>query len=186
MRAVFASIRNVFHADRLTRNVFDDKFTINTTPIHGLCSIVDVKTIGERIRQAREQLGWSGEHLARKAGYAHQSAIGNLEARASGQGGRRLHVIADALGVSEAWLRRGPDCDRVPFLNLQPVAAKEPDPVPYVAQASSKRQDPWIAEAVQLLASLPDDDRRAAVLCLRAFVAHLGPPRDGQALSMAA
>jgi hypothetical protein len=75
-----------------------------------------MKTIGERIRQAREALKISGDALAKKAGYKNQSAIGNLENRAGGTGGNKIGVIADALNVSVEWLLRGPDCDVVPFI----------------------------------------------------------------------
>jgi transcriptional regulator with XRE-family HTH domain len=116
------------------------------------------KTVGERIRQARQAKQWSGETLAKLAGYSNQSSIGNLENRATGQGGNRIGAIAAALGVSVVWLLNGPDADEAPF----------------------------IAEAVRTLASLSEQDRRAAVLCLRAFVHSLGPPGDGQALPVAA
>ena len=43
--------------------------------------MVFMKTVGERIRQAREGLAMSGEELAQKAGYKTQSGIGNLEFR---------------------------------------------------------------------------------------------------------
>lgn len=74
----------------------------------------EVKTTGDRIRQARLARGMSGEQLANLVGYAHQSAIGNLEARATGSGGKKLHLIAAALGVPEDWLRHGPDSDEIP------------------------------------------------------------------------
>jgi transcriptional regulator with XRE-family HTH domain len=75
-----------------------------------------MKTIGERIRQARVALQWSGEKLSKEVGYTHQSAIGNLENRAVGQGGSKLALIANKLNVSVDWLMNGPDCDHVPFL----------------------------------------------------------------------
>lgn len=58
----------------------------------------------------------SGESLAKKVGYKNQSAIGNLENRAGGNGGNKIGEIADALNVSVEWLLRGPDCENVPFL----------------------------------------------------------------------
>lgn len=75
-----------------------------------------MKTIGERIRQARVALQWSGEKLSKEVGYTHQSAIGNLENRAVGQGGSKIALIAKKLNVSVDWLMNGPDCDHVPFL----------------------------------------------------------------------
>lgn len=74
-----------------------------------------MKTIGERIRQAREALQLSGDALAKKVGYKNQSAIGNLENRAGGTGGNKIGAIADALHVPIEWLLRGPDSDTIPF-----------------------------------------------------------------------
>lgn len=75
-----------------------------------------MKTIGERIRQAREAMKLSGDGLAKKVGYKNQSAIGNLENRAGGTGGNKIGAIAEALNVSLEWLMYGPDGDNVPFL----------------------------------------------------------------------
>lgn len=75
-----------------------------------------VKTIGEKIRQARTALGLSGEALAKKVGYKNQSAIGNLENRKEGTGGNKIDQIANALNVSVDWLYNGPDSENVPFL----------------------------------------------------------------------
>lgn len=89
-----------------------------STPRDELSSVQSqiVKTIGERIRQARNAVGISGERLAAKVGYKNQSAIGNLENRRDGTGGNKLSQIAKALNVSVDWLMNGPDCDQVPFL----------------------------------------------------------------------
>lgn len=63
-----------------------------------------MKTVGERIRQAREARGMSGDQLAKAVGYKHQSGIGNLEGRATGSGGKKIAAIAAALNVSTDWL----------------------------------------------------------------------------------
>lgn len=68
-----------------------------------------MRSVGERIRQARTYRGLSGEELARRVGYKHQSAIGNLEARATGTGGNRIVDIARVLDCSVHWLLNGPD-----------------------------------------------------------------------------
>lgn len=75
-----------------------------------------MKTIGERIRQARVAKKWSGEDLSKKVGYKTQSGISNLEGRVTGSGGNKIGAIADALNVSLDWLVNGPDADNVPFL----------------------------------------------------------------------
>ncbi len=91
-----------------------------------------MKTIGERIRQARTATGWSGETLAKKVGYKNQSAIGNLENRKDGTGGNKIEQIASALNVSVDWLFNGPDQDNVPFL---PPKTAMPSGVEYTDQA---------------------------------------------------
>ena len=75
-----------------------------------------MKTIGERIKQARAERGWSAYELAKKSGYKTQSGIGNLENKATGSGGNKIGEIAKALSVSVDWLLNGPDSDNVPFL----------------------------------------------------------------------
>ncbi len=76
---------------------------------------MDMKTAGERIRQAREALGWSAHTLATKVGYKTQSGISNLENRASGSGGNKIGAIAVVLGVPLDWIINGPDSLHVPF-----------------------------------------------------------------------
>lgn len=70
-----------------------------------------MKTVGERIRQAREFRKMSGEELAHAAGYKHQSGISNLENRATGRGGFGIQKIAKALDVPIDWLINGPDTE---------------------------------------------------------------------------
>ena len=76
----------------------------------------EMKSVGERIRQARDALGLSGLALAQRVGFKTQSAISNLENRVSGTGGGKIAQIADALNVPVEWLLRGPDTEAVPFL----------------------------------------------------------------------
>ncbi len=70
-----------------------------------------MKTVGERIRQAREFRGLSGETLAKEVGYQTQSGISNLENRAVGRGGFNLPKIAQALNFSLEWFLNGPDVE---------------------------------------------------------------------------
>lgn len=72
----------------------------------------------------------SGEELADAVGYSHQSAIGNLEGRATGSGGKKLHLIAARLRVSEEWLRYGPDSDDIPDLGAAETVAAATAPAP--------------------------------------------------------
>lgn len=70
-----------------------------------------MKTVGERIRQAREHRGLSGEQLAHQVGYKTQSGISNLENRATGRGGYMLSKIAEELNFALEWFLDGPDTE---------------------------------------------------------------------------
>lgn len=78
-----------------------------------------MRTTGERVRQARLYRKLTGEQLAQRAGYKNQSAIGNLENRATGRGGLRLTKIAQALGFPLDWFLNGPDYDDLSVLEQQ-------------------------------------------------------------------
>lgn len=71
-------------------------------------TITGVKTLGERLKHAREMRGLSQEQLA-TAAKCSQSAVGNVEAGAR-QSLRNLILVARALSVSADWLfdGRGP------------------------------------------------------------------------------
>lgn len=100
-----------------------------------------MKSVGERIRQAREFRGLSGQELAELVGYKHQSAIGNLENRATGNGGNKLVEVARALNFSVHWFLSGPDTHDMgsvpPFAG---VAVRESSPV-YFTPKVAPRQD---------------------------------------------
>lgn len=68
-------------------------------------SITLVKTIAERLKTAREDLGLSQEQVASAAGVT-QSTIGNIEAGLR-KNPRELLAIAAAVKVSPEWLKTG-------------------------------------------------------------------------------
>lgn len=83
----------------------------NTNVIVGYPTITNVKTLGDRIREARKKKGWTQEDLAKAAG-ATQSAIGNVESDAR-RNPRILLGVAAALGRRPQWLLNedGPEFD---------------------------------------------------------------------------
>lgn len=81
----------------------------NTLCVSAECLLKTMTTTGDRIRRARLYRQLSAEALAQRVGYATQSAITNLENRATGRGGYKLSQIAQALDVSVQWLLAGPD-----------------------------------------------------------------------------
>lgn len=86
-----------------------------------------MKSVGERIRQAREFRKMSGEELAQRVGYKTQSGISNLENRSTGMGGAKIVAIARALNLSLQWFLNGPD---TADLNSVPPFAEPPAPPP--------------------------------------------------------
>lgn len=145
-----------------------------------------MRTVGERLRQAREFRGLSGDALARLVGYKTQSGIANLENRATGHGGYKLTLIAQRLNVSLTWLLNGPDTDNmttVPGFNEQaPAIAREP-----LAQYSSMGSD-IRAEAHRLLDNMDERGILAVISTLRllAEANPVTPKTDGSGVSAAA
>lgn len=151
-----------------------------------------MKTVGERIRQAREHRKMSGHDLALAVGYKHQSAIGNLENRATGTGGHKITEIARVLRVPLEWLLAGPDSSEVPFVPQQTeqfngvqinTVAGEPNVAIFPEQY--RTLDQWTAEGLKILLRLDAGQREAMIAKMREYVQYLGPPRNGQALPMA-
>ena len=61
-------------------------------------------TIGERIRQRREELGITQEELARRLGYKSRTAISNVEKNKEDLTSTRIRKFAEALEVSPGYL----------------------------------------------------------------------------------
>lgn len=76
-----------------------------TNVLQATCQITYVKTIAERLKSAREDLGLSQGELAKRAGVS-QSTIANFEA-GTRHSPRKLLAIAAALRVDPNWLETG-------------------------------------------------------------------------------
>ena len=72
----------------------------NTAPLH-------LRTLGERLRYRRRQMGWTQEKLALKSG-TNQAVIQKIENGKSLRP-RKIDDIAAVLEVSPAWLMFGDD-----------------------------------------------------------------------------
>lgn len=120
-----------------------------------------MKTVGERIRQAREARKMSGDTLAKLAGYKNQSAIGNLENRPGANGGNKIGAIANALGVTIDWLLNGPDGDTVPLI-VAPSASYRQNP-PKAQIASEDLAQYQAEEFMQLFAQLDGPGKKEAL-----------------------
>lgn len=58
----------------------------------------------DRIKMTRKALGWSQTELAKKSGYAEKSMIARIENKQVDLSLSKLELIAQALGVSAAYL----------------------------------------------------------------------------------
>lgn len=136
-----------------------------------------MSTIGERIKRARLAQNMSGEELAVGVGYKNQSAIGNLENRGGGTGGKKLPDIARKLRVPLQWLIEGPDDGEIPF--LEPIATgAQPE---YSTQANDSKNpatsyviDASVLEAVELFKALKTEQRLKAINYMRELLSAPG------------
>lgn len=156
-----------------------------------------MKTPGERIRQAREHKGITAHKLALAVGYKTQSGISNIENRSVTTGGRKIAAIAHELRLPLEWVMNGPDGPTIPWLEppskpapatATPISTQEPGSGVYEANAhkiSVDLLDIYTREAVRIMLSLQEHEKRGAVATLRTYVHHLGPPRFGHDLPVA-
>ena len=64
------------------------------------------KSYGERLRRARLAVGMTQAELAKRAGYSHQSGIGNIEA-GKRDGAGKTATLAKVLQIDPYWLETG-------------------------------------------------------------------------------
>ena len=95
-----------------------------TTVIDDFPTVADMRTLGERLKEAREEKQLSQSGLAKLAGVT-QSTIGNLES-GTRQNPRALLAIATALGVNAEWLStgRGSKHPQARTQSINPLAAR--------------------------------------------------------------
>jgi transcriptional regulator with XRE-family HTH domain len=122
-----------------------------------------MSTIGSRIKEARNALGWSQVKLAEEAGVT-QSAIGNIESGLR-QRPRELVSIAKALRVSPEWLEtgKGPRTERA---SLKLVGA-EPSAralVEYLAEIAAQQRPTLRKNLGNLLVDLVDHPEDTALV----------------------
>lgn len=78
----------------------------NSILLQGSVTLLAMETIGDRIRTEREAKGITRAELAKAIGAKGESYISELELGGIKKGGR-LHLIAQALGVTVGWLETG-------------------------------------------------------------------------------
>jgi len=140
-----------------------------------------MKSVGERVQQARLERGMTAEALAKAVGYRWQSSIGNIESRMGGQGAKKLPDIARVLGVPLQWLIEGPDSLNVPFIT--PSSA----PIPLPTAPNYKVQEPpapdlvdaSMQEAMTLFRLLDTEQRLEVIHHMRRLTGRPASPRGG-------
>lgn len=141
-----------------------------------------MKTIGERIKQARDELGWTGLYLANRVGYKTQSGISNLEQRATGSGGNKIGQIAQVLNVPLDWLINGPDSDKVPFLSNESISQATVVQLSAAQEAASRQYDALTHQMLGIFSKFNASQKAAAIALLKQYEVVLGSHQDGQAL----
>lgn len=91
----------------------------------------DMKTLGDRVKERREQMGMTQKQLAARAGL-RQNTISDLE-RGRNDGSRHLVALAVALKTTAEWLTDGTTDGANPL----PPAVKE-DPPPFLTFEESR------------------------------------------------
>lgn len=132
-----------------------------------------MKSVGDRIKQAREFRKITSEGLAKKVGYKTQSGISNLENRSTGHGGNKIPLIAKELDVSIKWLMSGPDTEDM--TNVAPYAESIVAETPVSAYSSNTPT----AAAYKLIDKLSDQGLIQAIQMLEVLaVMHPRQPAD--------
>lgn len=105
-----------------------------------------MSNIGNNIRKARENLGWTQEELARRMGYKSKSTINKIEMGINDIPQSKIVKYAEVLGVSPSAL--------MGWVNEE-TNKKNDDLVKIIALA---RKDSDFFEVVSMLADLPAED----------------------------
>jgi transcriptional regulator with XRE-family HTH domain len=127
---------------------------------------------GERLKKAMDDENVSVQALADYLGVSYQAVKKVLDGKTKSFNAPHHEDTCLKLKVSGRWLAKG-EGDSRPLV------------VPSQVQPLSTG-DEWLVEGQKILAGLKKEDRRAAVLQLRVFVAQLHTPGNSQDLPVAA
>lgn len=140
-------------------------------------------TLAERIKDAMKgPPKVSGVELAEACGITPTSVSDWRRGKSKTIEGSNLLAAAKHLNVRAEWLANGMGQKRLSSDQQQNHAVNE-TVVAY--PTPTQPMDKWMSEAMTILKKLRPAQREGALAALRVYVQNLGPPRDGQALSMA-
>ena len=137
-----------------------------------------MENFGERVKFRRSALGLSQVAVAKTAGLK-QSDISKIE-HGTIMETKKLLGLAKALQCRPEWLVSGRGEQ---LLTYQDIAHRVSENV--VDLYRSPMYDDWTLAAIGIMMGLKEYQREGALAALKTYVSHLGPPRDGQALSVA-
>jgi transcriptional regulator with XRE-family HTH domain len=142
-----------------------------------------MSALADRIKERLLATGLSNAQLAKASKVKQPTAHNWGSGKTKAIKGEPLLAAATALGVNPKWLATGVGPK---FPEARPLAEPRYAVRDAVASYDIKLDDVWTREAVMLLTKMSPEDRRAAVLNLRVFSKSLGPPGNGQDISVAA
>jgi len=130
----------------------------------------------ERLTQIMKVRAVSTKQLADAIGLSYQAVKKVVDGKSHGFSALNHELACKYLGINGFWLATGKSIDTYPAATpgQTPVAA---EPLPAAT---------WEAESLELLRPLSEEDRRAALLTLKTFVAMLPKQNNGEGLPMAA
>jgi transcriptional regulator with XRE-family HTH domain len=153
--------------------------------------------IGKQIKHYREKAGWRLKELSARSD-VDVGTISALEIRDSSRS-EFFQQIAQAFGLTLEQLADETADHDLSHLKTPPVPAgysgdRDTHPTvkvlaadtPFHGSKSVQVHDEWTMEAIAIMNQLDDGQKQAMVARMREFKQFLGPPRDGQTLSMAA
>lgn len=152
--------------------------------------------VGKQIKHYREKAGWKLKELSARCD-VDVGTISALEIRDSARSeffqgiakafGLTLEQLADETADYDlAHLAKNKLPIRYPIGKDASLVNKAVPTDQRQPSKSPKAQDIWTIEAIEILSQLDDGQKQAMVSKMREFLQYLGPPRDGQTLSMAA
>ena len=136
-----------------------------------------ISTLQDRIQERLEVTGLTNAQLAKACNVKPPTSFNWGSGKTKNIKGVPLLLAAKALGVTANWLADGTP-PKYPSEAPQSLAVHD-------ERARYPNYDPWTLEAIGLLENLHEADRRAAVICLRAFIQQIGPPGYGQGVPLA-
>ena len=115
-----------------------------------------MKTIGERIKQRREELGLSQDELAKKLGYKSRSSINKIEIGSQRLIQSKIKAIADALDTTPSYIMGWNELDdSIDIKELQEGIANEQK----VHEIVSKQYGEDVWDALCMYIQLDTEDR---------------------------